>query len=310
MIAPEGGLSLRKGNILTPMHFVFHIGMHCTDEDTALRCLLRNAAALAQTGSVVSLPARFKPVLREAMIELRGARADAALQDKMKTALFDAPNPHRVLFSNDNFVCPPARALIGPKLYPLAAERLPWIRNLFPADTVEFAFGIRNPVTLMPALHARFAKGEPFVDYLDRLEPDKMSWAEAVKSMRAAVPDARFTLWCNEDTPLIWPEILHHLSGTDAPLKLKGVHDLLGKIMTPAGLSRYTAYLETNPPKSVQHRHRITAAFLDKFARPDAIEMEFDAPELTEARVTAITARYEADIAILREMEGVHLIAA
>jgi len=145
------------------MHVVYHIGLHCTDEDMALRCLLRNSNELAEIGSVISPPARFKPVLREAMIELRGARAGLELQSQMKQALLDGP-AERILFSNDNFVCPPARAIIGDVLYPLAPERLPWIRNLFPQDSAEFAFGLRNPVTLLPALHARFAKGEPFAD--------------------------------------------------------------------------------------------------------------------------------------------------
>lgn len=292
------------------MRIVYHIGMHCTDEDTALRCLLRNSAGLAEQGSIVTLPARFKPVLREAMIALRGAPADADLQERMLDAMMEQQTGKQILFSNDNFLCPPARAVSGPVLYPLADERMPWIRNLFPDNPTTFAFAMRNPVTLLPALHARFAKGEAFSTYLERVAPDALRWVDTVERMRKAVPDCEFLVWCNEDAPLIWPEILAALAGIEDATGLKGINDFLSQIMTEAGLVRMSSYLESHPPKTPEHRRRITAAFLDKFARSEAVEMEVEAPEFDTDRIARITAHYEADIAKIREMEGLTFLSA
>lgn len=292
------------------MKIVYHLGLHCTDEDMALRCLLRNAATLAEQGSVVTLPARFKPVLRETMIALRGAAADADLQQRILDAVTEVETPRQVLFSNDNFLCPPARVAIGSTLYPLADERMPWIRNLFPTTPTTFAFALRNPVTLLPALHARFAKGEPFSDYLERLDVDALSWADAVRRMRAAVPDCEMVVWCNEDAPLIWPEILAMLAGIEDASGLKGATDFVGQIMSPLGLERMTAYLGTHPPKTAEHRRRITAAFLDKFAVSEAVEMEVEAPEFDEARIIRITAQYQADVEAIRALDGITFLSA
>ena len=291
------------------MHVVFHIGMHCTDEDMALRCLLRNGEELARVGTVVPPPGKFKPVLREAMIALKGAPADADLQARMVAAVTEGAEARRLVFSNDNFLCPPARAAQGPLLYPLAQDRMPWIRNLFPDSPVTFALALRNPVTLLPAIHPRFAKGQPFADYLAGIEPEALSWADAVTRMRAGAPDAGFVLWCNEDAPLIWPQVLGALSGVEDPAGLRGADDMLARIMTEAGLARMKSYLESHPPPNPAHRIRVTAAFLDKFARPEAVEMELDETLWSAESVARITARYEADVAAIREMDGITFLA-
>ncbi|MES2145513.1 MAG: hypothetical protein V4516_14445, partial [Pseudomonadota bacterium] len=57
------------------MQIVYHLGAHCTDEDRLLRCLLRNRGVLAERGVVVPGPARYRKLLRDTAIQLKGARA-------------------------------------------------------------------------------------------------------------------------------------------------------------------------------------------------------------------------------------------
>jgi hypothetical protein len=133
-----------------------------------------------------------------------------------------------------------------------------------------------------------------------------------VARLRAAVPDAEITVWCNEDAPLLWPEILSLLAGApedpDLPDSLDGAGDFLAELMRPEGTTRLGSYLEQNAPRSASHRRRVIAAFLDRFARPDAVSETYDFPGWTAARIARLTETYEADIARIEGMEGVRLL--
>ena len=70
-----------------------------------------------------------------------------------------------------------------------------------------------------------------------------------------------------------------------------------------------TAYMEANPPGGVAQRRRIVSAFLDKFARPDAVDMAFDMPGWTPELVEAMTRQYEGDAAYIASLPGVRFLA-
>jgi len=290
------------------MRVTYHIGMHCTDEDRALDCLLSNAGALARQGCAVAPPDRFRPALREAMLELKGAPAPEAMQARLLDAVIDLDAPRHVLFSSDSFLCVPQRAVADGTLYPLADERAPWIRNLFPEAEAHFALALRNPATLIPAIQRRFRDRESWQDLTARIAPEAMSWADMVARLRTAVPDAEITVWCNEDAPLLWPELLALLSGAPEETALEGGDAFLGELMAPDGFARMQSYLAQTPPRDAGHRRRVVAAFLDRFARPEAVEEEFDLPGWGADRIARLTETYEADIARIGTMDGVRLL--
>ena len=292
------------------MKVIYHIGLHSTDEDRALRCLLRNDSLLQQRGIVVAQPGRFRPVLREAMIQLKGQPATEEIQDHILEGITEIDAPQRVLFSNDSFLCVPRRAIEGGVLYPLVSERAPWIRNLFPGQPTEFALALRNPATLIPALHARFAAEENFEQYLARLDPEALSWMNMVERLRACVPDARLIVWCNEDSPLIWPDILQALSDLPDPMHLEGINDFIAGLMTEDGFARLESYLDGHPASGVAHWRKIVSAFLDKFALADAVEEEFDLPGWSQERVSILSERYEEDIERIVQMDGIEFLSA
>jgi hypothetical protein len=128
--------------------------------------------------------------------------------------------------------------------------------------------------------------------------------------VRTLNPEANLTIWCDEDTPLIWPEVLRAVSGHAPGTVQEDKDDLLVEIMSPEGLDRMRAYLAGNPPASISHRRRILSAFFDKFAMTDKVEMELDLPDWDEAMVEEITERDREDIARLRGMSDVTFIDA
>jgi hypothetical protein len=97
-----------------------------------------------------------------------------------------------------------------------------------------------------------------------------------------------------------------HAEGT----VLEDTDELLAGIMSPDGLVRMRNYVATHPPPSILQRRRVVSAFLDKFALPDRVEMEFEMPGWTPEMVAAMTAAYHDDIQRIRAMPGVTFIAA
>jgi hypothetical protein len=168
---------------------------------------------------------------------------------------------------------------------------------------------LRNLVTFLPALFAQM-RGKSFDDFLGGTDPLDLSWLRLVESVRTLNPEANLTIWCDEDTPLIWPEVLRAVSGHAPGTVQEDKDDLLVEIMSPEGLDRMRAYLAGNPPASISHRRRILSAFFDKFAMTDKVEMELDLPDWDEAMVEEITERDREDIARLRGMSDVTFIDA
>jgi hypothetical protein len=62
------------------MRIVYHLGVHCTDEEKLLRCLLKNRGTLAEQGVVVPGPARYRTLLRDTLATLKGETASEATQ--------------------------------------------------------------------------------------------------------------------------------------------------------------------------------------------------------------------------------------
>lgn len=290
------------------MRIVYHLGLHCTDEDRLLRVLLKNRGRLAGSGIVVPGPGRYRAVLREALKTLRGAPASLEMQETLLDSIMDEDAAARLVLSYDSFLCAPVRAIGQGRLYPMAGDKTRWFPALFPGAETEFAFAIRNPATFLPALFAR-TEGAGFDEFLGDTDPQGLSWAEMVARVRAGSPEVPLTIWCDEDTPLIWPEVVAAVAGLDGPEGLGGLDDFLATLLTEEGMERLRAVRAVLPPLDPPQRRRVTAAFLDKFARPDRLEMELDLPGWTEELVEALTARYEADIDAIAAMDGVRFIA-
>jgi hypothetical protein len=290
------------------MQIVYHLGLHCTDEDRLLRVLLKNRGRLAAEGIVVPAPGRYRPVLREALKALRGAQASREMQETLLDSIMDEDAAARLVLSYDSFLCAPVRAVGQGRLYPMAGEKGRWFPALFPGAETEFALAIRNPATFLPALHVRTG-GISLDELLADSDPLALSWAEMVGRLHAGCPDVPLTVWCDEDTPLIWPEVTAAVAGTARPDELTGLDDFLATLLTDEGMERLRAVRAVLPPLGPHHRRRVTAAFLDRFARPGGMDMELDLPGWTEDLVAAMTARYEADVAAIARMEGVRFIA-
>lgn len=289
------------------MQIVYHLGVHCTDDERLLRCLLKNRGRLAGEGIVVPGPARYRTLLRDTAMSLKGAPATPEMQDNILDQIASEDRMDRLILSWDNFIGY-AQGAARDMFYPSAGERMRAFRQIFPDHQTEFHLAIRNPATFLPAVIQK-QRGRTFEEFMDGVEVTHLRWSDLLTSLRHSNPDIPITVWCDEDTPLIWPEVLQAVSGHSGGLVLEETSDLLASIMSPGGLSRMQAYIADHPPQSVAQRQRIVSAFLDKFALKDQIEVALDMPGWTPDIVDAISRDYDLDVARIMTMDGVRVLA-
>jgi hypothetical protein len=288
------------------MRIVYHLGAHCTDEDRLVRCLLKNRGTLADQGIVVPAPTRYRKLLRDTAVQLRGAPASQDTEAMILDQIMDEAAAERLILSWTSFLSFPAYAVRG-GLYCDGGERIRAFTQVFPDIEAEFHLGIRNLATFLPDLQQR-ADTKGHEDILAGVEPRNLRWSEAIQQIRDHNPGVPLTVWCDEDTPLIWPEVLAAVSGHAPGTRLEEDDALLALIMTEAGLSRYHTYCRDHPPQSVSHRRRIVTAFLEKFGRPEQLQHEITLPGWTEELVQDLTASYLEDVERIARMPGVTFI--
>ena len=221
--------------------------------------------------------------------------------------VLDDAKPDRVVMSNENLFCVPKLAVSGGVLYPKAEERLARFTELFDTAQVELFMAVRDPASFLPAVFAE-APHSSFLDFMDGTDAMEIRWSALIRRIRAAVPDVAITVWCNEDTPLIWGEVLREVAGVDPTVELDGAYDLVEEIMSKEGLKRFHAYMADHPGMTEVQKRRVISAFLDKFALDDEIEEELDLPEWTEDFVESLSAQYEEDTFEIARIPGVQMI--
>lgn len=289
------------------MRIVYHLGAHFTDDERLLRCLLKNRDLLAQHDIVVPGPKRYRRLLRETATRLKGQPADVADQALILEQIMEEDRASRLILSWDSFLSLP-NYVLKDKLYPAAGERVRAFCQIFPEIEAEFHLAIRNPASFLPQLHDSL-KPESYRDFLNGADPFDMYWSEVIERILEANPGVPLTIWCDEDTPLIWPEVLRAVSGLPEDARIEGEDDLLASLMSGEGLTRMNAYIASHPPQTVMQRRKIVSAFLDKFALPERVDQEIAMPGWTAEMVAEITALYEEDVARIAHMQGLTFLA-
>lgn len=290
------------------MQIVYHIGANCTDGDRLVRSLVRNSTEMEARGIHIPSPSKYRRLLRETIQNLAGASPSEGTRDILIDAICDSDKAQRLVMSNSAFIGQPVRVFEEGIFYGQLEMKIRALTLLFPEDDLHLCLALRNPATFIPALWEQ-SRRKTFEQFMGGIDPLHLRWADVLSRIRATAPDARLTVWCNEDTPLIWGEILRRLIGVDRETPLSGEYDLLSTIMNPAGMKRFGAYLRTHPPQSEVQLRRVIAAFLDKYAIVDEIEEEVDLPGWDAQVVDDLTRSYEDELVAIAAMPGVDFIA-
>jgi hypothetical protein len=290
------------------MQVVYHLGAPCTDNDMLVQSLLKNRTVLASDGVIVPPPSRYRNVMRDTARALKGGPANEDVAEALLDAIVDDAHVDRLILSDPRFICINRLVVQGAQIWPMIERQATMLRNLFPEMESEFFIGMRDPTTLIPALF-KSSRFTDFGEFAENMQPHAIAWSEMIRRLRVAHPECGVTVWCNEDTPLIWGDILREMAGYDHGTVLEGELDLIETIMDPAGFRRMQAYLTDHTPETALQRRRIIAAFLDRYALDAEIEEELDVPGWTEDMVAEISESYDADMAHVARIPGVTFIA-
>lgn len=289
------------------MQVILHTGAHCTDADRLLKSLLKNRDLCSKQGVAVPGPGKFRRLMRQTLLAMQNAPPDDNAREVLLDAILDDERPDRLILSNAYLFGAPRASVRNGYLYPNAVESLQHVQKLFPDDEVEMFMGLRDLSGFLPAMFSMSPR-EEMLEFLGGVDPREMRWSETIRKIREQVPSIRITLWCNEDTPLLWSEIIREMAGLSADAEIEGAHDLLAEIMSREGMRRFEAYLASHPAMTEIQRRRVIAAFLGKFALEDEIEEELDVPGWTEELVAELAEIYDDDVNELARMHGVHVI--
>lgn len=290
------------------MQIAFHIGANCTDDDRILKSLLKNAGNFAEQGIKIPGPGKYRRLLRETIQNLNGAPPAPDTRGILLDAITDDDDASRLVLSNANFICIANRIFDRGIFYEQAEAKLSALHQLFAQDDIEIFLALRNPATFLPVVFAE-SKAEIPETYFQGLHPTQVRWSDLVRRIQHMFPQTKLTVWCNEDTPLIWAEILRAISGVEQDQKITGGFDLLASIMSDEGMNRFLNYLRSHPPKSEAQKRRVIAAFLDKYAVEDKIEETVDLPGMTDEMVEELSQIYENDVDFIEQLPGVTFIA-
>lgn len=287
------------------MQILFHLGAHCTDDGLLIRSILRNRAKLAEQGIGVPGPGRYRELLGDVSTTLRGESASDETEAMVIEAICDDDTAERIVLSNENFLCRPGVVLAQDGLYP-KAHKSAWLRESLPSHEVEFALAIRNPATFVPEIVSRSSEA---ADALEGISLGDLVWSDVVADIAAANPGAPLIVWCHEDTPFIWSEVIRELTGHDPLVELDGEFDMLETIISDDGMSRLRDFLHARGVTSQLKRRRAVSAFLEAHAISEAVETEIDIPGWTTDTIDALSELYEDDVRRIAQMDDVTFIS-
>jgi hypothetical protein len=288
------------------MQVVFHIGAHDTETDSLWQALSVNTRNFARQGVAVPDPDRYRPIFRQLIERINSGEQMDDTQDLILDASFDADDVQRVIYMNENFMGIGSWAITERGLYPRAGEKAHFIQQLFPDHQVEYFLTLRNPATFLPANIKRL-EGGGAAALLEKVDPMQLRWSQVVRDIRLQAPDAKLTVWCDEDAPMIWPDIIWAIAGLPEGAALRGPFALLMNLLQDEGRERLKTYLASTPPQNKLQRVRVAEAFLEKFCREDALDMEV-LQGWDNAYIEALSDQYDDDVLEIMEMGDVEVI--
>lgn len=289
------------------MQLVFHTGAHFTEEDRLMKCLLRNKEMFRSHGVAVPGPGSYRKLMRQTLEAMSQHDAAPNARAVLLDAILDDENADRMLLSNAHFFGTAQIAVRNGRLYPKAAERMNHLASIFHGDEIELFMAVRNPATFLPACFKR-SQHETFATFMGGADPRSVQWSDTFLRLRSAVPEVPLTVWCNEDLPLLWGQIVREIGGLQHGDPITGAFDLLRNIMSRQGMARFAAYIERRPNLSEGQTRRIVGAFLNKYALDEKIDEEIDLPGWTTNLVNEMTELYDDDVAAIGRIPGVRLI--
>lgn len=291
----------------TDIRIACHLGAPHTDDGQLTWSLRKDSALLLENKVLMRRPVKYRKLLNTKMKELDGRQATTVEQNALISTIVKNQQVKRLIFSNSRFMGVPAWMFNNGIFYKNAGSNVARLRNLFPDHPFEIFLAIRDPATFVPEAYLA-QNSKSYDDFINGIELQSVRWSDVIACIQQENPDLAITVWCNEDTPILWPTILQSITGLGPDAKFAGGLDIFNAIVSPQGSKRLTDYLNAHPSLSEQQHHEVMAIFLEKFALDSAVEEDIDLHGWTGDVIDALTECYEDDLELIARMPGVNFI--
>ena len=134
---------------------------------------------------------------------------------------------------------------------------------------------------------------------------EDFSWTDLITRIKRGAPSANIIVWCNEDTPIIWEDLMRAIAGLQPDVPLQGQTDMAEAIVSEEGIKALRTRVPTGDRTQAQDA---IAAILEDHAQPDMLEDDISLPDLTPDVIEILTDRYDDDLDAIVQMDGVKLI--
>ncbi|HHX89787.1 MAG TPA: hypothetical protein GX700_08465 [Paracoccus sp.] len=294
------------------MRIIVHIGAHKTASTHLQMAMGRAGDRLKARGVAYFGPEALRRRGLGVPEYLSAGAEDPDHAERIRAALADQPPDRprdRLVLSDENLLgnAHNVELIRTARLYPRAPERLARLAPLLPAGEVVLALAIRNPAGFLASAYAqRLMSGrlQTYSDYAQGLDPARLSWADLIERVMAALPRATCHVWRYEDYPANAPEVLCSLLGEAAPAARPGPG-----IAHPGLSARAHAALMAEAPALAMRgeeavRERVKAL---RAAWPKDVQSPGLQPH-DPATLLRATASYTADCARIAALPGVHAL--
>ena len=290
------------------MKIALHAGAHFTEENRLCKTILRNKPDLSRRRILVPGPSRYRTLLRDTLLALHTQDPGHDTRALLLEEILNDETGDRLILSHPGIFGTPQNCIRNGMLYHHAPLRMAQLEQVFEDDPLELFLAVRDPASFLPAVYAALPTDQAAA-FMSDADPREIRWSETIYEIREAAPEVKITLWCFEDLPLIWAEVVRAICGLEPNRKIVGGFDLLGQIMSAEGMQRFRTYLKEHPTMSELQKRRVIEAFLERFAVDDALEEVVDAPGWSEDLIAELGEIYDRDMAVCREIPGVSFIS-
>ncbi|MCC5967829.1 MAG: hypothetical protein JJU24_17065 [Natronohydrobacter sp.] len=289
------------------MEIALHLGAHLTDDSQLRDCLLANSDMLAGQGILVPRARDFQKLLSDAAEHISSGHGAPKAFERLLASVEASEDTRRLVLSAQRLLSRLPDAMDNTRFYPGAKQRIAALRHIFAGQDVEIFLAIRNPASFMPAYLAT-GRAQAQAEIAALADATGLRWSLLIEEIRNAWPEAKLTLWCDEDTPFIWHRVLRLVAGYNPEKEFESSFNWFDTVLVEGASQKLAAYLQASPPVDDSHRQKVISVFLDKFCDDQKLDIDVSVTGWDEAHVDLLTELYEADTARIAAMNGVMLI--
>lgn len=293
------------------LRIIVHIGAHKTASTHLQMAMRRAGERLKGRGVAYFGPGALRRHGLGVPEYLSAGSEDPDHAERIRTGLARRPDQpcDRLVLSDENLLgnAHNVELIHTARLYPRGPARLARLAPLLPAGQVVLALAIRNPAAFLVSAYAqRLMSGrlQTYSDYTQGLDPARLSWADLIERVQAALPGAACHVWRYEDYPANAPEVLRILLGEAAPVArpVPGIAHPGLSARAHAALMAEAPALAARGEEAIRERVGALRETWPKDARNPGLQPHDPA---TLARAAA---SYAADYARIGALPGVHTL--